>query len=112
MTVLRQRMLADLQLAGLKERTQEAYLRAVRHLAAYLGQSCDTIDKAQLRDYFLYLKNEKRCAPRSAMVDSHLSARHNLTSRTAHHRFAPAFIRIGYKCTHADRRVNPTKSNC
>ena len=33
-TALRQRMLQDLQLAGLGERTQEAYLRAYLHLTA------------------------------------------------------------------------------
>ena len=31
-TTLRQRVLQDLQLAALSERTQEAYLRAVRQL--------------------------------------------------------------------------------
>ena len=33
MTPLRQRMIADLQLRGLSERTQEMYVRAVRQLA-------------------------------------------------------------------------------
>jgi hypothetical protein len=34
-TVLRQRMIQDLQLAGRSERTQEAYVRAVRKLATH-----------------------------------------------------------------------------
>lgn len=65
MTILRERMLADMQLRGLAEKTQEAYLRAVRQLAAYYGKPPDQIDEEELRDYFLYLKNEKK-ASRSA----------------------------------------------
>jgi hypothetical protein len=34
-TPLRERMRQDLQVAGLSERTQEAYLRAVRQLAEH-----------------------------------------------------------------------------
>jgi hypothetical protein len=40
-TMLRQRMHQDLQLAGRSERTQEAYLRAVRQLAAHNHTSPD-----------------------------------------------------------------------
>jgi site-specific recombinase XerD len=65
MTILRERMLADMQLRGLAEKTQEAYLRAVRQLAEYYGKSPDQINEEELRQYFLYLKNEKR-ASRSA----------------------------------------------
>jgi len=65
MTILRERMSADMQLRGLAEKTQEAYLRAVRQLAAYCGKPPDQIDEEDLRQYFLYLKNEKK-ASRSA----------------------------------------------
>jgi len=65
MTPLRQRMLEDMQLRGLAPKTQEAYLCAVRQLAAYYSKSPDQITEAELRDYFLYLKNEKK-ASRSA----------------------------------------------
>lgn len=65
MTPLRQRMLEDMQLRGLAPKTQEAYLRAVRQLAEYFGKPPDQIREAELRDYFLYLKNEKK-ASRSA----------------------------------------------
>jgi len=65
MTPLRQRMLEDMQLRGLAPKTQEAYLRAVRQLAEYIGKSPDQIIEEELRDYFLYLKNEKK-ASRSA----------------------------------------------
>ena len=65
MTTLREKMTHDLQLCGLSERTQEAYLRAVRQLADYYGTPPDRLSEGQLRDYFLYLKNDKKFAPAS-----------------------------------------------
>ncbi len=59
MTELRKRMIECLQLRGLAERTQEAYIRAVRQLAAHYHKSPDQISEAELRQYFLYLKNVK-----------------------------------------------------
>jgi len=59
MTPLRQRMIEDLQLRGLSERTQEMYVRAVRQLADHYHKSPDQITEEELRDYFLYLKNVK-----------------------------------------------------
>jgi integrase/recombinase XerD len=59
MTPLRQRMIADLQLRGLAERTQEMYVRAVRQLAEHYHKSPDRITEEELRQYFLYLKNVK-----------------------------------------------------
>jgi integrase/recombinase XerD len=60
MTHLRQRMLEDLQLRSLSERTQEMYVRAVRQLAEHDHKSPDRITEEELRDYFLYLKNVKQ----------------------------------------------------
>ena len=65
MTELRQRMLEDMQLRGLAPKTQTAYLRAVQQLAQHYNKPPDEITEAELRDYFLYLKNEKK-ASRSA----------------------------------------------
>lgn len=65
MTTLRHQMTQDLQIAGLSERTQEAYLRAVRKLADHYGQAPDGLTEQQVRDYFLFLKNEKKFAPAS-----------------------------------------------
>jgi integrase/recombinase XerD len=59
MSELRKRMIECLQLRGLAERTQEAYTRAVRQLAAHYHKSPDQISEAELRQYFLYLKNFK-----------------------------------------------------
>ncbi len=68
MTALRQRMLQDLQLAGLGARTCEAYSRAVRQLAEHFSQSPDQLCEAQVRDYLSYLKNEKGFAAGSLKI--------------------------------------------
>jgi integrase/recombinase XerD len=69
-TALRQRMLQDLQLAGLSERTQEAYLRAVRQLADHFHIPPDRLTEPQVRDYFLHLKNDRKFASGSLMIAS------------------------------------------
>ena len=63
-------MQQDLQLAGLSERTQEAYVRAVRQLAAHFQTPPDQITEQQLRDYFLFLKNDKQFAAASLKICS------------------------------------------
>jgi integrase/recombinase XerD len=67
-TLLRQRMMEDMQLRGLSERTQQSYVGAVRQLAAYYGKSPDQINEEQLRQYFVYLKQEKQCARSTCIV--------------------------------------------
>jgi integrase len=62
MSALRQKMIEDMQLKGLAERTQEAYVGAVRQLSQHIKKSPDSIDEQELREYFLYLKNEKQVA--------------------------------------------------
>lgn len=62
MSVLRQKMIEDMQLKGLAVRTQEAYVGAVLQLSRHLKKSPDRIDEEELREYFLYLKNEKQVA--------------------------------------------------
>lgn len=69
-TALRQRMIQDLQLSGRSERTQEAYVRAVRKLAEHFGRSPDLLTEAQVRDYFLHLKNACKHSP-SALKIAH-----------------------------------------
>lgn len=60
MTYLRQRMTEDLQLRGMSQRTQEMYVRAVRQLAEHYMKSPEEITEEELRDYFLYVKNERK----------------------------------------------------
>jgi len=62
MSALRQKMIEDMQLKGLAVRTQEAYVNAVFQLSRRFKKSPDNIDEEELREYFLYLKNEKQVA--------------------------------------------------
>jgi integrase/recombinase XerD len=68
MTPLRQRMLEDMQLRGLSARTQECYVAAVRQLAEHFHSRPDRLTEEQLRQYFLYLANEKKVARATATI--------------------------------------------
>jgi integrase/recombinase XerD len=52
---LRQRMIEDMRLRKLSEKTQIQYIRAARRLAAYLRRSPDTATAEDLRNFQLYL---------------------------------------------------------
>ncbi len=68
MSVLRQKMIEDMQLRGFAVRTQEAYLSAVRQLAKHYRKAPDQIDEEELRQYFLFLKNEKQAARNTCTI--------------------------------------------
>jgi integrase/recombinase XerD len=68
MTSLRQRMIADMQLRGLSERTQETYVRAVRQLAEHYGVSPEQLSTEEVRQYFLFLLTEKRLSRASCTI--------------------------------------------
>jgi site-specific recombinase XerD len=51
-----------LKLAGLSQSTQEAYVRSVRQLAKHFHLSPDRITERQLRDYLMYLRDERGLA--------------------------------------------------
>ena len=68
MTSLRQQMTDEMQLRGLSPRTQQSYLNAVRQLAEYYHKPPDQIDEEELRQYFLYLMNEKQLSSSSCRV--------------------------------------------
>jgi site-specific recombinase XerD len=55
-------MAEDLQLTGKAQRTVYGYLRAVRKLADHCKKSPDQISEAELRRYFLHLKNNRKAA--------------------------------------------------
>lgn len=59
---LRQRMIGDMQLRNFSERTIESYVRAVGQLSAFCWKSPEQVSDEELRDYFLYLKNQRRLA--------------------------------------------------
>jgi integrase/recombinase XerD len=68
MTTLRQRMLEDMQLRGLAPRTQQSYVQAVEQLANHYANPPDQITEEELRQYFLYLRNEKHAARNTCTV--------------------------------------------
>lgn len=68
MTALRRRMHQDLQLTGHSERTQQSYLRAVWQLAEHFNTAPDQLSETQLREYILYLKNDKEFATGSLKI--------------------------------------------
>jgi integrase/recombinase XerD len=68
MTPLRRRMLEDMQLRGYSARTQECYAAAVRQLAEHYHRSPDQLSEEDLRQYFLYLANEKKVARATATI--------------------------------------------
>ena len=55
---LRQRMIEDMRMRKLSPKTQNAYIRAVRQLAAFLGRSPDTASDEDLRRYQLHLVDQ------------------------------------------------------
>ncbi len=62
MTKLRQRMIDDMQLYGLSERTQECYVTSVKKLAQYYMCSPDKLNQENIRRFFLYLIKEQKIA--------------------------------------------------
>lgn len=60
MTPLRHRMIEDLQLRGYSESTQKVYVDSVRQLCEHYDKTPGRITEEDLRQYFLYGKNEKK----------------------------------------------------
>jgi site-specific recombinase XerD len=60
---LRKRMLEDMQLNGLSKGTQEKYPEMVKTLAVHYNQSPDKISEEDVRNFFLFLVNERKLSP-------------------------------------------------
>ncbi len=58
MSELSNRMIRDMQLAGLVEGSRREYLRAVRQLAAYYMVSPDQLSEPKVEDYLLYVRDD------------------------------------------------------
>ena len=58
MSELSNRMIRDMQLAGLVEGTRREYLRGVRQLAAYYMVSPDQLSERNVEDYILYVRDD------------------------------------------------------
>ena len=58
MSELSNRMIRDMQLAGLVEGTRREYLRGVRQLSAYYMVSPDQRTERDVEDYLLYVRDD------------------------------------------------------
>lgn len=56
-TPLRQRMIEDMRIRGMAEKTQAAHIRAVKDFAIFLRRSPDTATPEELRAYQLHMTN-------------------------------------------------------
>jgi site-specific recombinase XerD len=68
MTELRRRMTEDLQLAGYSQNTLDSYIISVQVLAKYYNRSPDLITEGEIRQFFLYLINERKVSCDSVTV--------------------------------------------
>lgn len=68
MTPLRQKMLEDMQLHGLSERTQQSYVWAVRGLADYYHRSPAELAEEEIRQFFLHLIDTRKVAKSTVTV--------------------------------------------
>jgi site-specific recombinase XerD len=82
MSHLRQQFIEDMQLSGLAAGTQACYVGAVKRLVRYCGKAPDQISQTELRNYFLYLRNEKQVS-RSTFTIALCSIRRFLKKRCA-----------------------------
>jgi site-specific recombinase XerD len=59
MTPLREKMIEEMQLRRFSSNTQESYVRSVSGLASHYHKSPDQINSSQLKNYCLFLTNER-----------------------------------------------------
>lgn len=59
MTPLRQRMIDDMTLRGLKPKTIRAYVDCIARFARHFGKSPDILGTAEIRSYLLYLTHDR-----------------------------------------------------
>jgi len=68
MTDWYQKAIDALQLNGLGQRSQEAYVRAVRMLVEFYGKPPDEIGEPALQQYFLHRKNQNHWSPNTMRI--------------------------------------------
>ena len=68
MTLLRQRMIEDMQVRNLAPHTQATYILHVSLFARHFRKSPELLGPEQIRDYQLYLTNQRKLAPSSIIV--------------------------------------------
>lgn len=62
MTSLRERMIEDMILAGYTPGTRRTYIAQVRGLAKHYMIAPERLSEQQVRDYFIYLREQKKVA--------------------------------------------------
>lgn len=65
MTPLRERFIKELTLRGMSPRTVESYISLIYSLAKYCRVAPDQVTDAQLKEYLLYLRRERKLSPSS-----------------------------------------------
>jgi integrase/recombinase XerD len=68
MTPLRQRMIEDMQVRNLAPHTQDTYVLHVALFARHFCKSPELLGPEEIREYQLYLTNQRRLAPSSIVV--------------------------------------------
>jgi site-specific recombinase XerD len=61
-SLLRRRMLDDMELQGFTLKTRQSYVRSVAAISQYYDRSPDKLTDEELRRYFVYLKCERKLA--------------------------------------------------
>ncbi len=59
---LREQMKGDLELRGLRRKTQEIYLSQVRNFSCHFNRSPRHLGEREIKGYLLYLIREKRAS--------------------------------------------------
>ena len=72
MTPLRQRMIGDMRIRNLAATTQRSYVHYVAEFAKYFQRSPEHLDLEAVRQYQLYLVEERKLSPQS--INSFVSA--------------------------------------
>jgi integrase/recombinase XerD len=75
MTLVRKRMLEELQRRNYSGETVREYILAVKQFAQYFGKSPDLLRAEEIRRFQLYLLTEKKLAP--ATVKLRMAALHS-----------------------------------
>lgn len=68
MTILRQRMIEELQMRNLSPHTQSAYIQQISRFARYFAKSPDQLGPDEIRAYQIYLTNERKLSPASIQI--------------------------------------------
>ncbi|HZQ93590.1 MAG TPA: tyrosine-type recombinase/integrase [Candidatus Sulfotelmatobacter sp.] len=66
MSPLRQRMVEDMRLRNFSEATQRAYVHYIADYAKYFGVSPDQLEPETIREYQLYLLDDRKMSPQTA----------------------------------------------